>query len=56
MASKVQAMLALVDAHPGLSIRIFSGLVPGNLTQMLTRPGVGPGTLIRGTAERQQPS
>lgn len=56
MASKVQAMLALVDAHPGLSIRIFSGLVPGNLTQMLTRPGVGLGTLIRDATERQQPS
>ncbi len=49
MASKVQAMLDLAGRHPDLSIRIFSGLVPGQLQAALVRPGaVTFGTLIRG--------
>ena len=39
MASKVQGMLELAGRHPGLQIRIFSGLVPGNIQASLTRPG-----------------
>ncbi|MFZ1395589.1 MAG: isopentenyl phosphate kinase [Candidatus Promineifilaceae bacterium] len=46
MASKVQGMLALVARFPQLSIRIFSGLVPGNLGQTLLNPAQAGGTLI----------
>ena len=46
MASKVEAMLQLVQAQPGLTIRIFSGLVPGNLHQLLLNPGQPIGTRI----------
>jgi isopentenyl phosphate kinase len=47
MASKVQSMLALVDQFPQLSIRIFSGLEPGNLVQTLLHPTEADGTLLR---------
>jgi len=46
MASKVQSMLALVEAFPQLSIRIFSGLEPGNLAQTLLNPAEADGTLL----------
>ena len=46
MAGKVQAMLALVGAHPGLRVRIFSGLKEGRLQENLLRPEEGAGTLI----------
>jgi isopentenyl phosphate kinase len=46
MASKVQSMLALVDQFPQLSIRIFSGLEPGNVGQTLLNPAQAGGTLL----------
>jgi len=46
MASKVAEMMALVQAAPGLTVRIFSGRHPGLLTQMLLHPDVAAGTLI----------
>lgn len=47
MASKVQSMLALVEQFPQLSIRIFSGLEPGNLAQTLLNPAEAGGTLLQ---------
>lgn len=46
MAAKVRAMLALTAAHPGLVVRIFSGLKEGRLQQALLRPEKGDGTII----------
>lgn len=46
MATKVQSMLALVERFPELSIRIFSGLEPGNLAQTLLNPAEADGTLL----------
>lgn len=46
MDSKVRAMLALVEAHPGLRVSVFSGLEAGRLQQALLRPGRGAGTII----------
>ncbi|WP_420643794.1 isopentenyl phosphate kinase [Candidatus Leptofilum sp.] len=46
MASKVQSMLNLVDQFPQLSIRIFSGLEPGNLVQTLLHPAQAGGTRL----------
>ncbi|MCA9975977.1 MAG: isopentenyl phosphate kinase family protein [Anaerolineales bacterium] len=46
MASKVQSMLQLTAAHPHLSIRIFSGLTPGTLAQVLADPETAVGTVI----------
>lgn len=46
MASKVQSMLALVQAHPYLTIRIFSGLEPGLLARVLVNPTLPVGTVI----------
>jgi isopentenyl phosphate kinase len=48
MSSKVRGMLDLVDRHPDLSIRIFSGLEAGLLERFLLRPDTQVGTLIRG--------
>jgi isopentenyl phosphate kinase len=45
MAGKVQAMLNLVSQLADCQIRIFSGLVPGNLSRALS--GEPLGTLIR---------
>lgn len=47
MAAKVNSMLDLVDAHPQLQIRIFSGLVPGQLKDTLLQPDKGNGTLLK---------
>jgi isopentenyl phosphate kinase len=41
MVSKVQDMLALVRAHPGLSARVFSGLIEGNLARALAGEFIG---------------
>ncbi|RMF30436.1 MAG: uridylate kinase [Chloroflexi bacterium] len=46
MAAKVEAMLALVQAHPGLQVHIFSGREPGLLTQVLLHPDLPVGTHI----------
>jgi hypothetical protein len=50
MRSKVQGMLDLATQFPGLKIRIFSGLTPGNLAQLLQNPANGPGSVIIGAA------
>jgi isopentenyl phosphate kinase len=47
MGSKVKGMLDLVDAHPDLSIRIFSGLEAGLLERLLLAPDTRSGTVIR---------
>jgi len=46
MAAKVRAMLDLAAAHPGLSIRIFSGMRAGRLREALLWPDAGEGTVI----------
>lgn len=46
MASKVDDMLALVRHLPDLGIRIFSGLRPGQLSDVLIDPQRDVGTLI----------
>ena len=46
MASKVEGMLALIAAHPDLTIRIFSGMETGNVTALLTGDD-GLGTAIK---------
>ncbi len=46
MASKVAAMLDLADSHPGLMIRIFSGLKAGLLGRVLLAPNHPIGTLL----------
>jgi isopentenyl phosphate kinase len=46
MASKVEAMLHLVQNQPGLTIRIFSGLKAGNLQKLLLNPDHPIGTVI----------
>ena len=46
MASKVNSMLQLIDDHPQLNIRIFSGLDEGHLKSTLQNPQVSFGTLI----------
>ncbi len=46
MAAKVATMVALVEANPGLNIRIFSGLQPGLLTQLLHNPALERGTRL----------
>jgi isopentenyl phosphate kinase len=50
MEAKVLAMLDLVSAMPQLSIRIFSGLVEGQVERLLLEPDLPLGTLIRGRA------
>lgn len=48
MASKVAGMLELVESQTTLSIRIFSGKIPANLTAALVDPAsVSFGTVIR---------
>jgi isopentenyl phosphate kinase len=48
MWSKVDAMLALVAEQPGLEVRIFSGVDPGELTRVLVDPAYAAGTLLTG--------
>lgn len=46
MAAKVQAMLSLTQAQPGLKVRIFSGLEAGLLAHLLIDPSLPEGTLL----------
>jgi isopentenyl phosphate kinase len=46
MATKVNSMLALLEQFPHLSIRIFSGLEPNNVTQTILNPAQASGTLL----------
>jgi hypothetical protein len=46
MASKVGAMLELVQAHAGLAVRVFSGMEAGRLRQALLDPAGAGGTVI----------
>lgn len=46
MASKVNSMLHLIDDHPQLNIRIFSGLKAGGLYATLKTPQLPVGTLL----------
>lgn len=46
MAVKVQQALDLTAAHPGLRVRIFSGLEPGRLAQLLQQPETDIGTKL----------
>ena len=41
MLSKVRTMLDLLVEVPGLEILIFSGLVPGNVSQVLSGSEIG---------------
>ncbi|MCS7282753.1 MAG: isopentenyl phosphate kinase [Anaerolineae bacterium] len=47
MADKVERMVGLVEARPGLEVRIFSGLEEGALFRMLVEPETPLGTCIR---------
>lgn len=47
MEVKVRDMLDLATAHPGLSVRIFSGLQPGLLHDLLIDPSLPRGTVLR---------
>jgi isopentenyl phosphate kinase len=44
MLAKVLSMLVLVEAHPQMKIRIFSGLDAGQVESVLLQPDNGPGT------------
>lgn len=46
MLAKVTSMLALCEAVPGLSVRIFSGATPDNILNALSREDFDPGTLL----------
>ena len=46
MASKVEAVMALVETVPGLSARILSGERPGALLTTLVDPSAAGGTVI----------
>ncbi len=48
MLAKVQSMVDLAAAHPGLEVLIFSGSQPDTLTQALS--GENPGTCIASKA------
>lgn len=46
MESKVRGMLDLVGENSGLSVRVFSGLLAGNVRDVLSGKGDGLGTVI----------
>ena len=46
MATKVKSMLQLVETHPQLNIRIFSGLQAGHLEKTLQNPQADFGTIL----------
>lgn len=46
MLGKVEKLLPLVQQHPDLTIRVFSGLIPGRLVDALLRPDVSFGTCL----------
>lgn len=48
MASKVQEMLTLANRLPEMRVRIFSGLVAGNMHNALVAPESAPGTVLQG--------
>lgn len=48
MADKVERMAALVERHPGLTVQIFSGEVPGMVSSALMNAGTPSGTRICG--------
>ncbi len=48
MADKVERMAGLVEAHPGLEVRIFSGLEERALFRALVEPEADLGTRIQG--------
>jgi len=47
MLGKVMKLLPLVQQHPGLTIRIFSGAIEGRLTEALLHPDDSFGTCLR---------
>ena len=47
MATKVHSMLSLVEQHPSMQIRIFSGLASDELHHVLLKPEQPIGTLIQ---------
>lgn len=47
MAAKVQDMVNLVEDYPELLVRIFSGLIEGELNRVLLKPQSATGTVIR---------
>lgn len=49
MAAKVLAMMKLVEDHPELAVRIFSGLQAGLLAGLLLEPSTPAGTLLQYT-------
>ncbi len=48
MADKVERMAALVERHPGLTVQIFSGEIPGTVSSVLTDADTPSGTRICG--------
>jgi isopentenyl phosphate kinase len=46
MLGKVTAMLELVERHPEISVRIFSGLTAGEVQRALIEPGYPTGTVL----------
>jgi len=54
MAGKVTAMLKLVQANPGLEVKIISGLEPGRVEKALSGRGSVPGTWIRTASDGRQ--
>ncbi len=46
MLSKVTAMLELVERHPEISVRVFSGLTPGELQRALADADYPAGTVL----------
>jgi isopentenyl phosphate kinase len=47
MLGKVNQMLAVVQGHPAIAARIFSGAVRGNVQRLLIDPAAPIGTAIR---------
>jgi len=49
MLGKVNQMLDVVQHHPAIEARIFSGAVRGNVQRLLIDPSTPIGTVIRVT-------
>jgi hypothetical protein len=47
MIGKVHQMLEVVQHHPSIEARIFSGAVRGNVQRLLIDPAMPVGTVIR---------
>ena len=54
MIGKVQQMLHVVQVHPSIEARIFSGVVRGNVQRLLIDPAESIGTAIRAGLQRQK--